>query len=220
MIRIEKSDSASCSSAGKWAVEPLKENKVPGDQGLVLKSRAKHHAVAAMLDKPFVFKEKPLVVQWVVNLLYQRRKHGADGVKLFGVLIAGTRWTSRTGSTAAELISNCSQTMEISTWLVSIFDWVESRLSSGFLQGLNEVLGLLPVFVKLQIPCLLQKKMAQFTTFLQSQPPRLHQLVHLPKKHRSSVMSTACRLNTGKCVIRWFSYLVGSDPQQSIWGSL
>ncbi|XP_029007194.1 calmegin isoform X1 [Betta splendens] len=52
---------------GKWAVEQLKENKVPGDQGLVLKSRAKHHAIAAMLDKPFVFQDEPLVVQYEVN---------------------------------------------------------------------------------------------------------------------------------------------------------
>lgn len=50
-------------AAGKWAVEQLKENKVPGDQGLVLKSRAKHHAISAMLDKPFVFKDEPLVIQ-------------------------------------------------------------------------------------------------------------------------------------------------------------
>lgn len=48
---------------GKWAVEQLKENKVPGDHGLVLKSRAKHHAIAAMLDKPFVFQDEPLVLQ-------------------------------------------------------------------------------------------------------------------------------------------------------------
>ncbi|GAA6228581.1 calnexin-like [Lates japonicus] len=52
---------------GKWAVEQLKENKVPGDQGLVLKSRAKHHAIAAMLDKPFVFQDEPLVIQYEVN---------------------------------------------------------------------------------------------------------------------------------------------------------
>lgn len=50
---------------GKWSVEQLKENKVPGDQGLVLKSRAKHHAIAAMMDKPFVFEDEPLVLQWV-----------------------------------------------------------------------------------------------------------------------------------------------------------
>nr|XP_055060948.1 calmegin [Misgurnus anguillicaudatus] len=52
---------------GKWEVEPLKENKVPGDLGLVLKSRAKHHAIAALLNRPFVFKDKPLIVQYEVN---------------------------------------------------------------------------------------------------------------------------------------------------------
>uniref|UniRef100_A0A672I1B1 Calmegin n=1 Tax=Salarias fasciatus TaxID=181472 RepID=A0A672I1B1_SALFA len=52
---------------GKWSVEQLKENKVPGDLGLVLKSRAKHHAIAALLDKPFVFQDEPLVVQYEVN---------------------------------------------------------------------------------------------------------------------------------------------------------
>uniref|UniRef100_A0A673KGH6 Calnexin-like n=1 Tax=Sinocyclocheilus rhinocerous TaxID=307959 RepID=A0A673KGH6_9TELE len=51
----------------KWEVEPLKENKVPGDLGLVLKSRAKHHAIAALLNRPFVFKDKPLIVQYEVN---------------------------------------------------------------------------------------------------------------------------------------------------------
>ncbi|XP_036372990.1 calmegin isoform X1 [Megalops cyprinoides] len=52
---------------GKWEVEPLKENRVPGDMGLVLKSRAKHHAIAALLDKPFIFQDKPLVLQYEVN---------------------------------------------------------------------------------------------------------------------------------------------------------
>ena len=50
---------------GKWAVEQLKENIVPGDKGLVLKSRAKHHAIAALLAKPFVFEDEPLVLQYV-----------------------------------------------------------------------------------------------------------------------------------------------------------
>ncbi|CAL8356727.1 unnamed protein product [Boreogadus saida] len=52
---------------GKWAVEQLKENIVPGDKGLVLKSRAKHHAIAALLAKPFVFEDEPLVLQYEVN---------------------------------------------------------------------------------------------------------------------------------------------------------
>ncbi|XP_016890940.1 calmegin isoform X2 [Cynoglossus semilaevis] len=52
---------------GKWAVEQLKENKVSGDQGLVLKSRAKHHGISAMLEKPFVFENEPLIIQYEVN---------------------------------------------------------------------------------------------------------------------------------------------------------
>lgn len=41
----------------------MKESKLPGDKGLVLASRAKHHAVAIKLKKPFVFDKKPLIVQ-------------------------------------------------------------------------------------------------------------------------------------------------------------
>ncbi|XP_069851966.1 calmegin-like isoform X2 [Dipodomys merriami] len=52
---------------GRWEIEELKENQVPGDRGLVLKSRAKHHAVAAALERPFVFADKPLIVQYEVN---------------------------------------------------------------------------------------------------------------------------------------------------------
>ncbi|XP_063739590.1 calmegin isoform X1 [Eleginops maclovinus] len=52
---------------GKWAVEQLKENKIPGDKGLVLKSRAKHHAISSLLNKPFVFQDDTLVVQYEVN---------------------------------------------------------------------------------------------------------------------------------------------------------
>uniref|UniRef100_A0A3P8PIG0 Calmegin n=1 Tax=Astatotilapia calliptera TaxID=8154 RepID=A0A3P8PIG0_ASTCA len=72
---------------GKWAVEQLKENKVPGDQGLVLKSRAKHHAISAMLDKPFVFKDEPLVIQYEVNF--------QDGIDCGGAYI---KLLSDTGS--------------------------------------------------------------------------------------------------------------------------
>ncbi|XP_051624019.1 calmegin isoform X2 [Manacus candei] len=52
---------------GRWEVEELKENTVPGDRGLVLKSVAKHHAISAMLTKPFIFDDKPLIVQYEVN---------------------------------------------------------------------------------------------------------------------------------------------------------
>ncbi|XP_066488095.1 calmegin isoform X2 [Tiliqua scincoides] len=52
---------------GRWEIEPLKENAVPGDRGLVMKSVAKHHAISAMLTKPFVFDSKPLIIQYEVN---------------------------------------------------------------------------------------------------------------------------------------------------------
>uniref|UniRef100_A0A8D3E2V8 Calnexin n=1 Tax=Scophthalmus maximus TaxID=52904 RepID=A0A8D3E2V8_SCOMX len=52
---------------GKWSVEEMKDSKLPGDQGLVLKSRAKHHAISAQLLRPFTFDTQPLIVQYEVN---------------------------------------------------------------------------------------------------------------------------------------------------------
>lgn len=52
---------------GKWAVEELMDNNVPGDQSLVLKSKAKHHAISAPLRKPFKFDGESLIVQYEVN---------------------------------------------------------------------------------------------------------------------------------------------------------
>ncbi|XP_053734992.1 calnexin isoform X1 [Synchiropus splendidus] len=52
---------------GQWQVEEMKEKKLPGDLGLVLKSRAKHHAISAPLLRPFTFDTKPLIVQYEVN---------------------------------------------------------------------------------------------------------------------------------------------------------
>nr|XP_028574065.1 calnexin isoform X2 [Podarcis muralis] len=52
---------------GKWEVQEMKDTKLPGDKGLVLVSRAKHHAISAKLTKPFVFDTKPLIVQYEVN---------------------------------------------------------------------------------------------------------------------------------------------------------
>ncbi|PNI26115.1 CANX isoform 9, partial [Pan troglodytes] len=48
-------------------VDEMKESKLPGDKGLVLMSRAKHHAISAKLNKPFLFDTKPLIVQYEVN---------------------------------------------------------------------------------------------------------------------------------------------------------
>jgi hypothetical protein len=52
---------------GKWAVESLMKDGLKGDLGLVLKSKAKHAAISAPLDRPFVFTNKPLIVQYDVT---------------------------------------------------------------------------------------------------------------------------------------------------------
>ncbi|XP_053180136.1 calnexin [Scomber japonicus] len=52
---------------GKWSVEEMKDSKLPGDKGLVLKSRAKHHAISAQMLRPFTFDTKPLIIQYEVN---------------------------------------------------------------------------------------------------------------------------------------------------------
>ncbi|XP_012687356.2 calnexin isoform X2 [Clupea harengus] len=52
---------------GEWEVEDMKDTKLPGDKGLVLKSRAKHHAISAWLLRPFNFDTMPLIVQYEVN---------------------------------------------------------------------------------------------------------------------------------------------------------
>ncbi|XP_075235063.1 calnexin 99A [Lycorma delicatula] len=53
---------------GVWDIEASEIDPLKGDLGLVLKSKAKHSAIAAKLDRPFVFDEKPFVVQYEVNM--------------------------------------------------------------------------------------------------------------------------------------------------------
>ncbi|CAN7948407.1 unnamed protein product, partial [Ixodes pacificus] len=52
---------------GKWHVEAAALNHLRGGVGLVLKTKARHHAIAAKLDKPYVFEHKPFVVQYEEN---------------------------------------------------------------------------------------------------------------------------------------------------------
>lgn len=53
---------------GVWAVEAPQRPLFRNDLGLVLKSKAKHAAIAAPLARPFKFTDKPLVVQYEVQL--------------------------------------------------------------------------------------------------------------------------------------------------------
>nr|XP_053654544.1 calnexin-like isoform X2 [Cherax quadricarinatus] len=53
---------------GVWSIEPAERMALTGDRGLVLKSKAKHAAIAVSLKRQFTFSTKPLVVQYEVNL--------------------------------------------------------------------------------------------------------------------------------------------------------
>lgn len=53
---------------GEWALEAPERPILANDLGLVLKSKAKHAAIAARLNKPFVFNDKPFIVQYEVQL--------------------------------------------------------------------------------------------------------------------------------------------------------
>ncbi len=49
---------------GKWSIEETIDAILEGDKGLVLKSKAKHHAISKKIMKPFHFSEqKPLIIQ-------------------------------------------------------------------------------------------------------------------------------------------------------------
>ncbi|KAK1904617.1 Calnexin [Dissostichus eleginoides] len=63
----EEADEDIAKYDGKWVVEEMKDSKLAGDKGLVLKTRAKHHAISAQLLRPFVFDSKPLIIQYEVN---------------------------------------------------------------------------------------------------------------------------------------------------------
>ncbi|XP_060935899.1 calnexin isoform X1 [Limanda limanda] len=67
IAKKEDTDEEIAKYDGKWAVEEMKDSKLPGDQGLVLKSRAKHHAISAQLLRPFTFDTQPLIIQYEVN---------------------------------------------------------------------------------------------------------------------------------------------------------
>ncbi|CAB3235664.1 unnamed protein product [Arctia plantaginis] len=53
---------------GKWEVQAPTRKIYKDDLGLVLTTEAKHAAISTLLDKPFEFKDKPLVVQYEVTM--------------------------------------------------------------------------------------------------------------------------------------------------------
>lgn len=57
---------------GLWSVEAPLRSIFRKDFGLVLKSKVKHAAISSKLVKPFKFTDKPLVVQYEVQLQVSR----------------------------------------------------------------------------------------------------------------------------------------------------
>ncbi|CAH2092377.1 unnamed protein product [Euphydryas editha] len=53
---------------GKWEIQSPSRRILKNDLGLVLTTEAKHAAISALLDKPFEFKDKPLIVQYEVTM--------------------------------------------------------------------------------------------------------------------------------------------------------
>ncbi|XP_053947124.1 calnexin isoform X1 [Anastrepha ludens] len=67
---------------GKWDWEPPQRIVSKKDIGLVLKSKAKHAAIASKLNKPFTFKQdNPLVVQYEVTM-QEGQECGGSYIKL------------------------------------------------------------------------------------------------------------------------------------------
>ncbi|XP_072942124.1 calnexin isoform X2 [Epargyreus clarus] len=53
---------------GKWEIQSPLRRILKNDLGLVLTTEAKHAAISTLLDRPFEFKDKPLVVQYEVTM--------------------------------------------------------------------------------------------------------------------------------------------------------
>lgn len=64
--------------------EEPKRSVEKGNLGLVLKSKARHAAISSPLSKPFVFDDKPLVVQYEV-IFQEGQECGGAYLKLLSV---------------------------------------------------------------------------------------------------------------------------------------
>ncbi|WVN87043.1 uncharacterized protein L203_102219 [Cryptococcus depauperatus CBS 7841] len=85
---------------GQWEIEePEVYPGIPGDKGLVLKTKAAHHAISTLFPEPIDPKGKPLVVQYEVKL-QKGLECGGAYIKLLadeeGGLRAGEDYTDKT----------------------------------------------------------------------------------------------------------------------------
>lgn len=52
---------------GKWSIDIPKDSAMKGDNALILKEKAKHHAVSTMLPTKFEFNDQPFILQYEVK---------------------------------------------------------------------------------------------------------------------------------------------------------
>lgn len=83
-----------------------------GDLGLVLKSKAKHAAIAARLNKPFVFSDKPLVVQYEVTLQV-KKKLFVWFIKEFYFIVLWLQEGQECGGSYIKLLSSGPETTDL-----------------------------------------------------------------------------------------------------------
>ncbi|XP_058791116.1 calnexin-like isoform X2 [Phymastichus coffea] len=69
---------------GVWLIEEPKRNVEGANLGLVLKSKARHAAISTVLEKPFKFEDKPLVVQYEV-IFQEGQECGGAYLKLLSL---------------------------------------------------------------------------------------------------------------------------------------
>ena len=50
---------------GEWSIDAPSDVLIEGDYGLIVRSKARHHAIAAKLQKPFKFDGSPFILQFV-----------------------------------------------------------------------------------------------------------------------------------------------------------
>jgi calnexin len=99
---------------GEWFIGPPTNVIIENDYGLVVKTKARHHAIAATLPKPFDFSGKPLIVQYEVKY-EEGQECGGGYIKL---LSAGAEkqismFTDRTPYTIMFGPDKCGQTAKV-----------------------------------------------------------------------------------------------------------
>ncbi|KHN84996.1 Calnexin [Toxocara canis] len=99
---------------GEWEIGPPKKKVIDGDLGLIVKTKARHHAVAAQFSKPFTFSGKPLVAQYEVKY-EEGQECGGGYIKLLtvGAEKKLSEFTDKTPYTIMFGPDKCGQTAKV-----------------------------------------------------------------------------------------------------------